>query len=132
LSARGGSVGDAWPSRTADSRVFALCRSGSWPSHVWPRPCPHAYPRPTAQPKQGPFPPAVCRRLHRYYEPLGLPPGTTPFRHRLIGAASSDVDRRGGSLLFRSELSLRAVLHTPGVSSARFRYGALSVAFAAK
>ena len=100
-------------------------------SHVRLKPCPHAYPHTHSQPKQGPFPPAVYRRLHRYYEPLGLPPGTTPFHHRLIGAAASDVDRRGGSLLFRSELSLRAVLHTPGVSNARFRYGALSVAFAA-
>jgi len=55
-------------------------------------------------------------RLHRYYEPLGLPPGTTPFRTRLIDAASSNVDRRVGSLLFRLGLSLRASLYTPGTS----------------
>ena len=31
-------------------------------------------------------------RLQRYYEPLGLPPSTIPFRHRLIGTAFA---RRG-------------------------------------
>ena len=31
-------------------------------------------------------------RRHRYYEPLGLPPSTIPFRHRLIGTAFA---RRG-------------------------------------
>src|SRR5687768_8374337 len=31
-------------------------------------------------------------RRHRYYEPLGLPPSTTPLHHRLIGIAFA---RRG-------------------------------------
>jgi hypothetical protein len=41
---------------------------------------PSRLPPPPAQPKQGSFPPAVSRRLPRYYEPLGLPPGSTRFR----------------------------------------------------
>ena len=40
----------------------------------------------------GPLPSGRVHGLHRYYEPLGLPPGTTPFRLRLIGAAFA---RRG-------------------------------------
>jgi hypothetical protein len=40
----------------------------------------------------GPLPSSRFRGLHRYYEPLGLPPGTAPFHHRLIGAAFA---RRG-------------------------------------
>jgi hypothetical protein len=34
----------------------------------------------------------LFNRRQRYYEPLGLPPGTTPLRHRLIGIACA---RRG-------------------------------------
>jgi len=62
--------------------------------------------------------PACPTGLQRYYEPLGLPPGTAPFRLRLIGAAFARRGRRGGSLLFRPRLSLRAVFPTPGVSCA--------------
>lgn len=40
----------------------------------------------------GPLPSSRVHGLHRYYEPLGLPPGTTPFHLRLIGAAFA---RRG-------------------------------------
>ena len=36
---------------------------------------------PQARSKQGPFPPACCLAcLHRYYGPLGLPPGSSRFR----------------------------------------------------
>ena len=41
---------------------------------------PSCLPALPARPKQGSFPPAVCRRLHRYYEPLGLPLGSVRFR----------------------------------------------------
>ena len=57
-------------------------------------------------------------RLLRYYEPLGLPLGTAPFHTRLIGAAFARRGRRGGPLLFRTRLSLRAVFPTPGGSCA--------------
>src|SRR2546426_9934422 len=39
------------------------------------------------RPKQGSFPPGACRALRRYFDPLGLPPDTTPFRTRLIDVA---------------------------------------------
>ncbi len=68
--------------------------------------------------KAGPLPSGGVLAAHRqqYYEPLGLPPGTNPFHLRLIGTASPDVGDRGGSLLFRVGLSLRASLNTPGTS----------------
>jgi hypothetical protein len=66
--------------------------------------------------------PSLRRRSgHRhpqYYEPLGLPLDTTPLHLRLIGAAFARRGRRGGSLLFRTRLSLRAVFPTPGVPCA--------------
>lgn len=92
-----------------------LCRWGCWAS----RPCPHTFPRRGRDETRAPSLRRVCpARPHRYNEPLGLPPGTAPFHHRLIEAAFARRGRRGGSLLFRARLSLRAVLLTPGVSCA--------------
>ena len=68
-----------------------------------------------ARPKQGPFPPARClARLHRYYEPLGLPPGTAPFppsayRHRLRPTWPPGRV----SPVPHLAVSPRALLHTP-------------------
>ena len=39
--------------------------------------------------KAGSLPSTGFHRRLRYYEPLGLPPGTVPFRHRLIGTATA-------------------------------------------
>ena len=75
--------GCAWQPCIARVGVVALCPPGCWPSLA----CPRAYPHPRARPKAGPSPSSGFRRLHRYYEPLGLPLGTTPLRTRLIGAA---------------------------------------------
>ncbi len=49
-------------------------------------------------------------------DPSDSLPARAPFRLRLIGVASSDVDRRVGPLLFRVRLSPHALLHTPGTS----------------
>src|SRR3954471_571495 len=48
-------------------------------------------------------------RRQRYYEPLGLPPSTIPFRHRLIGTAFA---RRGppGRV---SPVPYQAIVHVP-------------------
>ena len=92
-----------------------LCLRGCWAS----RPCPRTYPRRGRDETRAPSLRRVYpSRPRRYYEPLGLPPGTAPLRLRLIGAAFARRGRRGGSLLFRARLSLRAVLHTPGASCA--------------
>ncbi len=48
-------------------------------------------------------------RRRRYYEPLGLPPSTTPFRHRLIGIAFA----RRGPLGRVSPVPCQAVLACP-------------------
>ena len=48
---------------------------------------PSRLPPVTGTTKVRPSPSSGFHRLHRYYEPLGLPLGTTPLRLRLIGAA---------------------------------------------
>ena len=69
----------------------------------------------------------------RYYEPLGLPPGTIRFRRRLIRTAFARLGRRDGPLLFRIELLSACrppypagVLHRSGPALVQ------SVAFAVK
>ena len=56
------------------------------------RPCPRAYLLTRHDQSRVPSLQRVVARRLRYYEPLGLPPGTIPFRHRLIGTAFA---RRG-------------------------------------
>ncbi len=59
---------------------------------------PSRVPASPARPKQGPFPPAACHRLPRYYEPLGLPLDSArfqlpPYAHGLrpTGAAETGL-----------------------------------------
>ena len=75
---------------------------------------PSRLPPGTGMTKAGSLPSTgLVDRRPRYYEPLGLPPGTIPFRRRLIGIAFARRGRRDGSLLFRIELCPRALLRTP-------------------
>ena len=79
--------------------------------------CPRTYLHAQARPKQGPFPPlGLLPSINGTTSPSDSLPARTPLRRRLIGVASSDVDRRVGPLLFRVRLSPRALLHTPGTS----------------
>src|ERR1700722_2105564 len=75
---RHGNVGSdsAWHISTAYAAVLVLSLRGCWAL----RPCPRTYLHPSARPKQGPFPPMCSPPPHRYYDPLGLPPGTRDFR----------------------------------------------------
>ena len=56
-----------------------------------------------ARSKQGSFPPACClARLHRYYEPLGLPPGSVRFPPSgFMRTVFARLGCQVGSLLFR-------------------------------
>ena len=56
------------------------------PSHLPPR---------ASVTKAGPLPSTGITRLQRYYEPLGLPPNSAPFRTRLIGAVFAGRRRSG-------------------------------------
>ena len=78
-----------WPRGTAGAGVFARCQWGDWVL----RPCPCAYLRYSGTTKAGSLPSSsLLGQRCRYYEPLGLPPSTIPFRLRLIGTAFA---RRG-------------------------------------
>src|ERR1019366_344167 len=86
-----------------------------------------------ARSKQGPFPPARClARLLRYYEPLGLPPGSVRFPPSgLICPVFVRLDCQVGSLLFRVLLWKRATAPYPGKVQHSIRFSRmLSVAFA--
>ena len=85
------------------------------------RPCPRSYLHTQAQLKQSPFPPPGFHRLLRYYELLGLPPGTSSLHLRLIDDAAPNVGHRVGPLLFPIQPSVHALLRTPEVSSVLFR-----------
>ena len=66
----------AWHTPIACAGVVVLYQWGFWPFPA----CPRTYLL-AARSKQGPFPPArYLARLHRYYGPLGLPPGSSRFR----------------------------------------------------
>ena len=69
--------------RSSRACRFGLLGHSTMPSHLPPF---------TGATKAGPLPSSRFHGLHRYYEPLGLPPGTTPFHLRLIGVAFA---RRG-------------------------------------
>ena len=56
------------------------------PSHLPPR---------ASVTKAGPLPSTGITRLHRDYEPLGLPPDSAPFRTRLMGAVFARRRRSG-------------------------------------
>lgn len=72
-------------SRHWSSRTFQW---GDWVL----RPCPCAFLQTSAQPSRVLPSSSLIDRHQRYYEPLGLPPSTIPFHHRLIGTAFA---RRG-------------------------------------
>ena len=79
--------------------------------------CPRTYLHAQTRPKQGPFPrPRLSRGVSSTMGPSDSLPARTPFRRRLIGVASSNVDRQVGPLLFRLRLSPHALLLTPGMS----------------
>jgi len=96
----------AWHTPIAGSGVVVLYQWGFWPFPA----CPRTYPHIQARSKQGPFPPArFAARLRRYYEPLGLPPGSVRFQPSgLIPTVFACPGRQVGSLLFRLALSQRA------------------------
>src|SRR5271166_5261462 len=68
-----------------------------------------------ARSTQGPFPPARCRaRLLRYYDPLGLPPGSVRFPPSgLIPPVFVRLHCQVGSLLFRVLLWKRSTALYP-------------------
>src|SRR4030095_8154468 len=94
---------------------------------------------PPASMKQGPFPPdRLCCPVHRrYYDPLRLPLGRSPFPgvtgYRRACFPDPQTRGRGGSLQFPGQPSDRSTPHTPGGSWAPAP-GSLvpSVAFAVK
>ena len=129
-TARGIAVScSAWHTSIAGSGVVVLYQWGFWPFPA----CPRTYPHIQARSKQGPFPPArFAARLHRYYGPLGLPPGSARFQPSgLMRPVFARLGCQVGSLQFRIALSQRASACDPEEVQHSFLSGMRSVAFAA-
>ena len=109
----------SWSSRTLVFRVVGSCDHALALTSI------------TSVIEAEPLPSSVFPHLHRYYGPLGLPPGSARFQPFALYARSlPDAGCRVGPLLFRHNLWKRAVAFTPGRSSTRSgSIRVLSVAF---